>query len=280
MLHFTTLAFALLAAAASGTSINDFPKCWRNCVEAAADYNCRGWWDLSCICSHSTLNLLPATITCARDKCAKPGHNNDDDDDDSDTESFDVRAILRPLAATCKALGEPIPASVIRSCEVAATAAPTVSAAAHSTPARNQERPAATETPQSHEEDVKQTTTNGAGQTYVVGIPLQASSTVVVDEKSSTAAVDAEPSTAVAVRPSSIVTQLVTRSVIPVPVSSGAAASASLTATGARTTTSSLGPQVTNGGTLFDQQGGASVAVAGYGKALLFGGVGLFVVVM
>ncbi|KAJ9647923.1 hypothetical protein H2199_001699 [Coniosporium tulheliwenetii] len=275
MHRFTIILFALLAAAASGTSINDFPKCWRNCVEAAADYNCRGWWDLSCICSHSTLNLLPATITCARDKCAKSGRNNDDDSDSDDDSPFDVRAILRPLAATCKALGEPIPASVIRSCEVAATAtALPVSTAAHSTPARNQERPAATEAPHTHEEEVKQTTTTGAGQTYVVGMPVQTSSTAAaVEEESST-------STAVVGRPSSTVTQLVTRSVIPVPVSSGGAAFGSPTTTGAGTISSSLGPQVTNGGTLFDQQGGAGVAVAGHARALLLGGVGLLAAVM
>ncbi|OCK80652.1 hypothetical protein K432DRAFT_443001 [Lepidopterella palustris CBS 459.81] len=155
--------FLLSSSLVAGDFLDGLPKCWRSCINNSNDLNCDGW-DIPCICKASRGAFITDTVACARSTCDSP--------------HWSIDLFLGPLELACEVVGQKIPQSIISSAECAATqstAAPTsTSSARHTSKAQTHRSDVQTTVyiTETYTTTITQTTTDDAGSTLYIIIPV------------------------------------------------------------------------------------------------------------
>lgn len=257
-------AFALLLSSVAGDLIGSFPRCWQQCINNS-NLNCGGW-DVPCICKASKGTFLTDTVSCARSSC--------------DSSDWDVDLFLGPLELACNVVGQRIPDSIISSAQCAATETSQPSSKSGATYESKSHHSQATQTTdyitETYTTTITQTTTNSAGTTIYIIVPVIVEPSTVIYGKTSTL-------TDKGVTASTIVSES-TIIVSPIPSSGASATSSAATVTsaaqqagGAQSSTSSSKKASqtnnSNGSPFTNPQAAASTQ----SRSWLLAAVGLFV---
>lgn len=255
-------AFALLSSVA-GDLIDSFPRCWQQCIDNS-NLDC-GRGDIPCICKASKGTFLTDTVSCARSSC------------DSD---WDVDLFLGPLELTCNAVGQRIPDSVISSVQCAATDTSQPSSKSGATYESKSHHSQAAQTTDyitgTYTTIITQTTTNSAGTTIYIIVPVIVEPSAVIYGKTSTL-IDKGVTASTTVSESTILVSPVPSSGASAASSAAAVTSAAQQAGGAQSSTSSSKKASqtnnSNGSPFTNPQAAASTQ----SRSWLLAAVGLFV---
>ncbi|KAF2196116.1 hypothetical protein GQ43DRAFT_445406 [Delitschia confertaspora ATCC 74209] len=186
------LVLLLSVSRISANFIDALPNCWQDCIDQNKNSSCNSG---RCICKHSSdSSFLPETVACARSNCH--------------IKNWTVDMLLIPLQDYCAAIGKDIPSSIISSAECAATETSRSSLAPVQTTDTRDSKTQKTEPEEDNTSTmftntVIQTTTNDAGATLVVFVPMEVQPHTIMYGKTSTStlgttvsptSVDASPS--------------------------------------------------------------------------------------